>query len=114
MTQSAFYENPNVLFISIHKESLCNSKNLSDEKISWARTATGSGKGKGFNLNFPLDVGEDEYFEDSRYLFIFERTIVPIILSFKPDLMVIMNGLECLLDDPIGKLKLTGNCNSNF
>jgi hypothetical protein len=108
-TQSTFYDNPNVLFISIHKEKLCNQKNIFDPKKSWEHTSIGDDKGVGFNLNFPLDVGDEEYFEDSRYLFVFERAIIPIIRSFKPDLILIMNGLESLLDDPLGKLKLTGN-----
>jgi hypothetical protein len=107
--QSKFYENPKALVISIHSSNQCPRQQVSDSH-SWELEALGSKEGKGFNLNLPLRVESDEYFEDSRYLFIFERSIFPVIKDFDPDLVFINNSLDCLYDDEKGNMQLSGNC----
>jgi hypothetical protein len=110
--QSAFYDDPRSLIISIHSSNL-SLRESSPLSRSWKLEALGNGRGKGFNLNLPLKVDPGDFFEDSRYLFIFERAVFPIIKSFQPDLVIIMNSLDCLYGDKFGNLQLSGNCKQN-
>ena len=110
--QSAFYDNPNVLVISIFKHDDCPTHPAPGAK-SPSLHSLGAEQGLGFNLNLPLRVDPEEYFEDSRYLFIFERAVFPIIKSFRPDLVVVANSLDVLHGDPRGRLHLAGHSNSS-
>lgn len=107
--QSAFYSNQNVLFISVHRSDLPVSSN-ENSRHSGDILSLGEGPGLGYNLNFPLKVDPQEYFEDGRYLFIFERAVFPIIKSFQPHLVLVQNGLDCLYGDVNGQLQLSGFC----
>ena len=107
--QSAFYDDPRSLLISIHTSRPSQRESFPLSR-SWTLEALGEGEGRGYNLNLPLKVDSREFFEDSRYLFIFERAVFPIIKSFEPDLVIIMNSLDCLFGDEVGELQLSGNC----
>ena len=97
--QEAFYEDPRVLFVSLHE----TGKTL----YPWSgfETETGKGKGKGFTVNFPLEPGSD----DEVYDFALDTTVFPLIRSFKPDIIVAELGADSLVSDPLTHLKLTNN-----
>ncbi len=91
--QSAFYDNPNVLTISIHQD-LCfppDSGYMAD---------TGSGAGAGYNLNIPLPPGSGH----GAYLAAYERVVVPALRRFQPDFIVAPSGFDGGFFDPLGRM----------
>nr|CAH8845386.1 unnamed protein product [Trichobilharzia regenti] len=100
-TQYAFYDNPKVLFISIHRYD--NGQfwpNLRESNYDFI----GSGRGRGYNVNISLnekDVG------DSDYLTIFHRIILPLAYEFDPELVLISAGYDSAFGCPLGELNLS-------
>ena len=45
--------------------------------------------------------------DDSDYIYAFERLIYPIVLTYKPEIILISAGFDGLKDDPIGKCNLS-------
>jgi acetoin utilization protein AcuC len=97
--QAAFYEDPRVLFISLHE----TGRTL--YPWSGSETEIGSGKGKGFTVNVPLEPGTD----DEVYTLAFEALVPPLVRSFGPDIIVAELGADTLISDPLTHLKLTNN-----
>jgi len=97
--QAAFYEDPRVLFISLHE----TGRTL--YPWSGSETEIGKGEGKGFTVNVPLEPGTD----DEVYTFAFEALVPPLVRSFGPDILVAELGADTLISDPLTHLKLTNN-----
>ncbi|MCD6306446.1 MAG: acetoin utilization protein AcuC [Deltaproteobacteria bacterium] len=97
--QHAFYQDPRVLVISLHE----TGRTL----YPWSgfETETGEGDGKGFTVNFPLEPETD----DEVYDFALQETVLPLVKSFSPDLIVAVLGADALVSDPLTHLKLTNN-----
>ncbi len=95
-TQSAFYDDPSVLFVSLHQDNLypLNSGLVGQ---------SGEGKGEGYTINLPLPAGTG----DAGYLAAFERLIMPIGKQYRPDLVFISNGVDASLADPLGRMVVT-------
>ncbi len=95
-TQRIFYEDPNVLTISIHQDN-------------WYPTdsghihQTGEGAGKGANLNVPLPPGSGR----DAYVGTFERVVAPALRRFKPEIIVIASGFDASIYDPLGRMMVT-------
>jgi acetoin utilization deacetylase AcuC-like enzyme len=98
-TQLAFYENPDVLTISIHQDNLYPA-------ASGSMSENGAGAGVGTNLNIPMPPGSGV----GAYVAAFERVIVPALYKFKPELIVIANGLDANAYDPLGRMMLHSEC----
>jgi acetoin utilization deacetylase AcuC-like enzyme len=94
-TQQAFYEDPNVLTISIHQHNLypANSGDVSEN---------GAGRGASYNLNIPMPPGCG----GAAYVSAFERVIVPALRRFRPELIVVASGLDAAGTDPLGRMML--------
>lgn len=94
-TQQAFYENPEVLTISIHQDNLypANGGLMSEN---------GAGRGAGCNLNIPLPPGSGV----GAYISAFERVIVPAVRKFAPELIVVASGFDGGGLDPLGRMML--------
>lgn len=94
-TQRAFYEDPNVLTMSIHQHNLypANSGDVAEN---------GAGRGVGYNLNIPMPPGSGA----GAYVAAFERVIVPALRKFKPELIVVASGLDASGTDPLGRMML--------
>lgn len=71
-TQQMFYDDPRVLYFSIHRyENGSFWPNLRESDFDFI----GDGKGKGFNFNVPLNkVG----MTDADYLAIFQKILLPV------------------------------------
>ena len=95
-TESIFYEDSNVLTISMHQERNypMDTGNFSDR---------GRGKGMGFNLNIPLPPGTGH----KGYLSTMEQIVIPQIQAFKPDVIVIACGYDAAAIDPLGRMLAT-------
>jgi acetoin utilization deacetylase AcuC-like enzyme len=95
-TQKSFYEDPRVLYFSIHRYGFFYPG-------TGAATEIGAGKGKGFNVNVPLSTGCG----DGEYGNIFERFLKPIALEYRPELILVSAGFDIHYDDPLGGMQVT-------
>ena len=95
-TEDAFYEDEDVLFISIHQDGLEPIGRGNKEDI-------GRGKGKGFTVNIPLHAGSG----DAVYKYAFEKIIIPAAENFKPELVLISAGQDGSIFDPLARMMLS-------
>ena len=96
-TQMAFYDDPNVLTISLHELSMGFFPGTGrPENI-------GIGEGKGYSVNIPLPPLTD----DVEYWKAFEDLVVPIWLAYKPDFVLWDIGADAHMSDPLADLMLT-------
>ncbi len=95
-TQTAFYDDPSVLTISLHQDN-CFPPD------SGAIEESGEGAGEGYNINIPLPPGSG----DGAYVAAFERVVVPALERFGPDLIIVASGLDASAMDPLGRMMLS-------
>lgn len=90
--QEAFWEEDDVLFISIHQKDNYPrpSGNLAER---------GAGKGYGYNINIPMPAGCG----NAAFRAAFERVIVPALKAFSPDLLLISCGYDPCVWDPLSQ-----------
>ncbi len=89
-TQEIFYEDPSVLYFSLHQFPWYPGTGKVEE--------TGKGKGKGYTVNVPLPAGCG----DEEYIAVFEEVLIPIAYRFQPDLIAVSAGFDAHFADPIG------------
>lgn len=94
-TQEAFYDDHEVLTISIHHE---NNFPLN----SGASSERGVGKGQGYNLNIPLPAGSGI----GAYMATLDQLVIPALERFQPDLIIIACGYDAAALDPLGPMIL--------
>ena len=94
-TQQAFYDDPDVLTISLHQEMLypVNLGTLEEQ---------GEGAGLGFNINVPLPAGCG----GGAYELAMNEVVEPALRSFKPDLIVVACGYDAAYFDPLSHMLL--------
>jgi acetoin utilization protein AcuC len=63
----------------------------------------GDGPGQGYTVNLPLPP----YTQDIQYLEAFEAIVPPIIEAYKPEVIVMQNGVDTHFQDRLGNLLLT-------
>lgn len=94
-TQDIFYEDPSVLYFSIHRSPFYPGTGNADEK--------GKDKGFGYTLNVPLSKGSG----DKEYINVFEEILKPKAIEFKPDFIFISAGFDASKGDPLGGMNVT-------
>jgi len=94
-TQAAFYEDPSVLYFSVHQYPFYPGSGSEAEK--------GRGKGLNYTINVPLPAGSD----DSDYIDAFEHRLRPAAMSFSPDFVLISAGFDAHEHDTLGSMKVT-------
>ncbi len=94
-TQWAFYDDPRVLFISVHQFPFYPQTGAAGE--------CGVGAGEGFTVNIPLSAGA----ADADYLLLVERAIEPILDAFAPELLVLDVGFDAHDLDPLANMHLS-------
>jgi acetoin utilization deacetylase AcuC-like enzyme len=92
-TQDAFYQDPNVLTISIHQAG-------NYPPGSGTLEENGDGPGLGFNINVPLPPGSG----NGAYLDALHRVVIPALQAFRPDLIVVASGLDANAMDPLARM----------
>ena len=92
-TQAIFEGDPDVHTLSIHQANLFPTgySGLEDRGV-------GDGAGANTNLPLPSGCGHDAY------LYAIERVVLPLIQSFRPDIIIIANGLDASHVDPLGRM----------
>ncbi|MBK5232625.1 MAG: class II histone deacetylase [Thermoleophilia bacterium] len=95
-TQDVFYEDPDVLFISIHQNRLYpEDQGTLDER--------GAGDGVGANLNIPMPAGSG----DAGYVAAINEVALPALEAFDPDLLILSSGQDAAASDPLGRMSVT-------
>ena len=97
-TQHIFEDDPDVLFISLHRfgRGFFPGTGALDE--------VGKGKGRGRTINIPwmqAGLGDADYFAA------FELVVMPILVEFAPQLLIVSAGFDAALGDPQGKCKMS-------
>jgi histone deacetylase 6 len=95
--QNIFYDDPNVLYISLHVHR--------DGKFYPGGPAgdhkhIGAGKGEGKNINIPWP---QHGMGDGDYLLAFQQIVMPIAQEFDPDLVIIASGFDAAEGDSLGQ-----------
>jgi acetoin utilization deacetylase AcuC-like enzyme len=96
-TQRSFEEDPNLLYFSTHQYPFYPGSGAVDE--------TGSGRGEGATVNVPLPAGCN----DSVYVGVLQRILVPVTLTFRPEVLLVSAGFDAHRDDPLGGMRVSGD-----
>lgn len=95
-TQEVCYQDPNILFMSLH-----------GAPPFWPAlghiSETGEAEGEGYTVNVPLPQGVG----DEGYLAAFRQILAPIAARFKPELILVSAGYDAHWRDPIGCMKVS-------
>uniref|UniRef100_A0A452R5Q4 Histone deacetylase n=1 Tax=Ursus americanus TaxID=9643 RepID=A0A452R5Q4_URSAM len=110
-TQQAFYNDPNVLYISLHRYDDGNFF-----PGSGAPDEVGTGPGVGFNVNMAFTGGLDPPMGDAEYLAAFRTVVMPIANEFAPDVVLVSSGFDAVEGHPtpLGGYNLSAKCKSGF
>ncbi|HEX3032918.1 MAG TPA: histone deacetylase [Bacillota bacterium] len=93
--QSIFYDDPSVLYFSVHQDGIYPRTGWSDE--------CGAGPGEGFTVNVPLPKQTG----NAGYYYTFTKLLQPILNQFKPDIILVAAGFDAHFYDPLGSLEVT-------
>src|SRR5512139_2743737 len=93
--QSIFYDDPQVLYGSVHRSTY----------FPWTGEAeeVGAGAGEGFTVNVPLESGSS----DSDYGNVFRHIFVPVAQGFRPEIVLVAAGFDIHYEDPLRSMKVT-------
>jgi acetoin utilization deacetylase AcuC-like enzyme len=94
-TQHIFEADPRVLYISTHQYPFYPGTGAAHE--------IGVGEGKGFTINLPLEAGS----VDDDYRLVFDEVVIPALMQFKPDLILVSAGFDAHERDPLAGMRLS-------
>jgi len=94
-TQHSFYDDASVYYASTHQFPFYPGTGAAGE--------TGTGDGLGTTLNIPLDA----FSGDEEYLDAVENHVIPEMIRFKPDLILISAGFDAHEDDPLANMRVS-------
>ena len=95
-TQDTFYDDSNVLFISIHQDSNFPLKSGDAKEI-------GSSDAKGSTINIPLPPGSGS----GAYQCAFDAIVLPALHRFEPDFILVSSGFDASYADPLSAMILS-------
>ncbi|GAA5932713.1 hypothetical protein JCM1841_001202 [Sporobolomyces salmonicolor] len=99
-TQKAFEDDPNVLYVSLHR----HSDGFYPGGTYGALDSVGSGAGRGFSVNIPFP---DTGMTDADYIYAFQQIVMPIAYEFAPDIVLVSAGYDAAIGDELGKMKVS-------
>jgi acetoin utilization deacetylase AcuC-like enzyme len=94
-TNAAFHATPEVLFVSLHESPLYPGTGPASD--------IGRGAGTGYTVNLPVAAGSG----DALYASLLEHVVAPVVLSYRPQLILISAGFDAHRDDPLAGVELT-------
>ncbi|XP_062419976.1 histone deacetylase 7-like isoform X2 [Pungitius pungitius] len=106
-TQEAFYNDPSVLYISLHRYDDGNFFPGSGHP-----SEVGAGAGEGFNVNVGWTGGLNPPMGDAEYLAAFRAVVMPIAHEFSPDVVLVSAGFDAVEGhlSSLGGYKVTAKC----
>ncbi|TAQ86404.1 hypothetical protein B7494_g5271 [Chlorociboria aeruginascens] len=112
--QNMFYEDPNVLYISLHVYQNGNfypGQPETDGSPDGNINRCGAGIGIGRNVNIGW---HDQGMGDGEYMAAFQRVVMPIAREFDPDLVIVSAGFDAAAGDELGGCFVTPACYSHM
>lgn len=94
-TQHIFEHDPAVLYVSVHQYPFYPGTGAAME--------VGIGKGAGFTVNLPMEMGAT----DDDYRVVLEKVVIPVLMQFKPELLLVSAGFDAHERDPLGNMRVT-------
>jgi acetoin utilization deacetylase AcuC-like enzyme len=94
-TQDAFYDDPRVLFISLHQYPFYPGTGAPRE--------VGGGEGRGFTANVALPAGSG----DATYGAAFRDVVLPLLRAHAPELVLVSAGFDAHARDPLASMQLS-------
>lgn len=94
-TQHIFEERADVFYISTHRYPFYPGTGSLFER--------GRGAGEGYTLNIPMSAGEG----DAEYAEAFQEKVIPAVLSYQPELLIVSAGFDSHRLDPLGGMEVT-------
>ena len=94
-TQDVFYDDPDVLYMSVHQDPLYPGTGKARE--------TGRGEAKGTTVNVPLPPSTG----GPGYLAAFQQVLAPLAKRFRPELIFLSAGYDAHWKDPLAQMNLT-------
>ncbi|KAG7174703.1 histone deacetylase 4-like, partial [Homarus americanus] len=110
-TQSMFYDDPHILYISMHRYD-----DGSFFPGTGAPTEVGEGDGYGFNVNIAYSGGLSPPMGDAEYMAAFRSIVMPIAKDFDPDIVLVSAGFDAAdgHPSPLGGYKVSASCFGNM
>ncbi|KAJ4289743.1 Histone deacetylase hda1 [Kalmusia sp. IMI 367209] len=99
--QNAFYDDPNVLYISLH---VFRGGSFYPGRPDADLVYCGEGPGLGRNVNIPW---EKHGMGDAEYIYAFQQVVMPVATEFDPDLVIISAGFDAAEGDTLGGCHVT-------
>jgi acetoin utilization deacetylase AcuC-like enzyme len=96
-TQHLLETRPDVLYVSTHQFPFYPGSGAASER--------GVGAGLGATVNLPLAARTD----DATFEQVVEEKVVPALVGFAPDVLILSAGFDAFEKDPLGGLALTGD-----
>lgn len=93
-TQDIFYEDPRVLFVSLHQSPLYPGTGQLRER--------GVGAGEGTTLNLPMPPGSGP----EAYGAVFRDLVIPALDAFRAELVLVSAGFDAHRSDPLAEISL--------
>lgn len=94
-TQNSFWDRSNVLYVSSHRFPFYPGTGAHNE--------VGEGAGAGHTLNLPLPPG----LGDADFVHLYESVVEPVMLAYRPELIIVSAGFDTWHRDPIGGMAVT-------
>ncbi|CAL1706955.1 unnamed protein product [Somion occarium] len=100
-TQRAFYDDPSVLYISLHRY---DGGQFYPNGPFGSMVSCGEGPGLGYSVNIPWP---QNHMGDADYIYAFQHVIMPIAMEFTPQLVIISSGFDAAKGDELGECDVT-------
>jgi histone deacetylase 6 len=94
-TQHSFWDDPSVLYFSTHQFPFYPGTGAADE--------LGGPHARGRTVNVPWDAGMG----DAEHLAAFDRVLLPIARSFRPEIVLVSAGFDAAEGDLLGQMRVT-------
>ncbi|AKT38451.1 histone deacetylase [Chondromyces crocatus] len=96
-TQDIFWQDPRVLFISLHQWPFYPGTGMTTE--------VGEGEGRGYTVNVPLSEGAN----DAVYCAAFDQIVLPVLAEYAPELILVSAGYDAHERDPLASMRVTAS-----
>jgi len=94
-TQEIFWQDPRVLFVSLHQYPFYPGTGAIDE--------IGGPKAQGMTVNIPMPAA----FGDEEWVAAFRRVVTPVGNAFAPQLVLLSAGFDAHARDPLGGMRVS-------
>ena len=96
-THAEFYDDPNVLYFSVHQYPFYPGSGALQEQ--------GHAAGEGSTVNLPLPAGCG----DAEYGAAFQHIVAPVLREFRPQILLVSAGFDAHTRDPLASMQVSAS-----